>query len=155
MLKAYKSLNPNNAAVALEDIHPEPIGSGSIAQVNTMKPHRNCESNNIAKVHRAKLVGLAPNAALHVVVKVLHPSVREHLLLDTQVRLMKRAISNVNLVPSIAHTSHSDFLHSCQFDIPAPFCMDIRLRCRSRAVQRTPSGTHRAAAHVAFAKLAS
>jgi hypothetical protein len=42
MLKAYQSLNPNNAAVTLEDIHPVPIGSGSIAQVNTMKPHHKC-----------------------------------------------------------------------------------------------------------------
>ncbi len=54
MLKAYQRLNPNNAAVALEDIHPEPIGSGSIAQVNTMKPHhkyvtilRRCTEQNL------------------------------------------------------------------------------------------------------------
>jgi predicted unusual protein kinase regulating ubiquinone biosynthesis (AarF/ABC1/UbiB family) len=41
--------------------------------------------DTIAKVHRAKLVGLAPGAATNVVIKILHPSVRDRLLLDTQV----------------------------------------------------------------------
>ena len=41
--------------------------------------------NTDAKVHRAKLVGPAPGAVRNVVVNVLHPSVRDRLLLDTQV----------------------------------------------------------------------
>ena len=68
LLRVYRSLAPGNANVRLEDIDPLPIGSGSIAQV-----------------HRAKLVGLAIDTSQNVVVKVLHPNVRQHMLLDTQV----------------------------------------------------------------------
>ena len=68
LLRVYRSLAPGNANVRLEDIDPVPIGSGSIAQV-----------------HRAKLAGLAIDASQIVVVKVLHPNVRQHMLLDTQV----------------------------------------------------------------------
>ena len=68
MLSAFRASHPCNLDVKLEDIERVPIGSGSIAQV-----------------HRAKLVGLIPKSTVDVVVKVLHPSVQERLLLDTQV----------------------------------------------------------------------
>ncbi len=70
MLQKFRSVDPCNANVRLEDIAVLPIGSGSIAQV-----------------HRARLVGLVPDGDVNVVVKVLHPSAREQLMLDTQVYL--------------------------------------------------------------------
>ena len=80
MLRAFRSLAPSNADVRLEDIDTTPIGSGSIAQV-----------------HRARLVGLGSDAAQNVVVKVLHPFVRERMLLDTQVQPLCRANKDVAL----------------------------------------------------------
>jgi len=80
MLRAFRSLAPSNAHVRLEDIDTTPIGSGSIAQV-----------------HRARLVGLGSDAAQNVVVKVLHPFVRERMLLDTQVQPLCPANKDVAL----------------------------------------------------------
>ena len=73
MLRKFRSVDPRYANVRLEDVSFAPIGSGSIAQV-----------------HRARLVGLIPNSDVDVVVKVLHPSAREQLILDTQVLFLCR-----------------------------------------------------------------
>ncbi len=90
MLDQFRKFNPSQAAVRLEDIHAVPIGSGSIAQVTNAKSNKHSKAasmnNADLKVHRANLVGFERDTALNVVIKVLHPFVRQQLLLDTQVR---------------------------------------------------------------------
>ncbi len=89
MLEQFRKFNPSQAAVRLENIHSVPIGSGSIAQVTHAKSNKHSKASSIdnadLKVHRAKLVGFEHDSPLNVVIKVLHPFVRQQLLLDTQV----------------------------------------------------------------------
>ena len=103
LLQHFRRVDPKHANVRLEDIHASPIGSGSIAQV-----------------HRARLVGLDPNADVNVVVKVLHPSVREQLILDTQVYFVVASPHQ-----HIAFESCPDFLRTCLVSVAAAQSMDV------------------------------
>jgi predicted unusual protein kinase regulating ubiquinone biosynthesis (AarF/ABC1/UbiB family) len=94
MLQTYRSLSLSNTGVRLEDVSPAPIGSGSIAQV-----------------HRAKLVGLVSNGAVDVVVKVLHPRVREQMSLDTQVWPHLNVFCFLHFVLLQIHPSSRYFVH--------------------------------------------